>query len=545
MLQEGHLIHDLSVDFSPPLNGVKSGLFDLSLGMKPFRTEKNTTHPERVTNGSSGQDYRSCQEEARMTFWNLFLSRKEFLKNRDPRKKQVMKQFMQQGAEKQKSPSTASPISFRFSFLTLLAILLMGLWSPVAHGDVNSEKKKLSAAIRSDQFDPASQAVDRLIKLGSPKAIEALVTVGLGGDHYGIERYIGSKLVGLPPGEAFDRVCELATKDRRAPVRVILTLVLAGRRELEANKAVMTNLYDRDPTVALTSVEALAKKENLASVDHLIEALSRLEKARNADSLLAYEIRKCLLKITGEDFQNADDWRNFWAPRKDNYKKPAKGASKKGMTSVRRDPPAFFGMEVVAKNVVFLLDVSGSMERIDELPEEPGGNSPGGTGVGAPEIDKPKDMAPNPARQRLKRVQNELIRTIEKLPDDVMFNIITFNHEIKSMSQGLKKATGRNKREAITYVRNFEAQGETWTDHALRQAFSGGNLRAIFLLSDGAPRRDNNLLDTGPILKWVREANRFRRIRLNTVGFAQAGKKLRAFMKNLAQQNNGEYIELK
>ena len=437
--------------------------------------------------------------------------------------------------------SQAVPVALLFLFIFLGSLGV----SPQVHGDVNSEKKRLSAAIRGDKFDPASVAVDRLIKIGTPKAIDALVSVGLGGDHYGIERYIGSKLVGLPAGDAFERVCELANEDRRAPVRVILTLVLASRKELEANQAVLTNLYDRDPTVALTSVEALAKKENLASVDHLIEALARLEKARNADSLLAYEIRKCLLKITGEDFRNADDWRNFWAPRKGNYKKPAKGSAKKGMTSVRRDPPAFFGMEVVAKNVIFLLDVSGSMEKIDALPEEPGDKQPGGTGVGAPDTDKPKDMAPNPARQRLKRVQNELIRTIEKLPDDVMFNIITFNHEIKMMSQGLKKATGRNKREAITYVRNFEAQGETWTDHALRQAFSAGNLRAIFLLSDGAPRRDNTLLDTGPILQWVREANRFKRVRLNTVGFAQAGKKLRSFMKNLAQQNNGQYIELK
>ena len=126
-----------------------------------------------------------------------------------------------------------------------------------------------------------------------------------------------------------------------------------------------------------------------------------------------------------------------------------------------------------------------------------------------------------------------------------MFNIITFNHEIKSLAQGLKKATSRNKREAINYVKNFQAQGETWTDHALREAFSASNLRAIFLLSDGAPRRDNTLLETGPILQWVREANRFRRVRLNTVGFAQAGKSLRAFMRSLAKQNNGEYIELK
>jgi hypothetical protein len=113
------------------------------------------------------------------------------------------------------------------------------------------------------------------------------------------------------------------------------------------------------------------------------------------------------------------------------------------------------------------------------------------------------------------------------------------------MSKGLVSASSRRKKEAIQYVRKFSAEGETWTDHALREAFGAPNLKAIFLLSDGAPRRDNQLLDTQPILQWVREANRFRRIRLNTVGFEQAGKKLRAFMRNLALQNNGEYIELR
>ena len=75
--------------------------------------------------------------------------------------------------------------------------------------------------------------------------------------------------------------------------------------------------------------------------------------------------------------------------------------------------------------------------------------------------------------------------------------------------------------------------------------FGAPGLRAIFLLADGAPRGDNQLQETQPILQWVREANRFRRIRINTVGFAQAGKNLRNFMGELARQNNGEYIELR
>ena len=259
------------------------------------------------------------------------------------------------------------------------------LGSEITPTDVSRSKSILASAIQQERFNEASRAVDELILDGSKKAIEALIQVGFAGDFYGIERYIGSKLIGIAPGPGFDRMCELATKDTRPSARIVLTLVLSARTELKANAAVLTNLFDRDDSVALTAVEALAKKDNFALVDHLIEALARQEKKGRKDHLLAYEIRRCLLKIVGEDFQSADDWRNFWEPRKRNYEKPDPSERKKGLTSVRRDPPAFFGMEVVAKNVIFLLDVSGSMEKVDILPENPGDAAGGGgdsTGVG-------------------------------------------------------------------------------------------------------------------------------------------------------------------
>ncbi len=437
-------------------------------------------------------------------------------------------------------------------YLLLLPALLCGApdgLEAATVDDISRAKSQLASAIQQDRFDEGSRAVDVLIIDGSKKAIDAVVQIGLGGNSYAIERYIGSKLVGLKPGPGFDRVCQLATRDKRVSARIILTLVLSVRPERDAYTAVLTNLYDSEDSVALTAIEALAKKDDLGAVDHLIEALGRQEKVGRSGTLLAYEIRKCLLKLVGEDFRVAADWKNFWAPRKKDYVRPDPSERKQGLTSVRRDPPAFFGMEVAAKNVLFLLDVSGSMEVVDDLPEDPGDGAggSGGTGVGNPEDSPTPTPAPaqQESRQRIRRVQNELIRTIEKLPDDVRFNIITFNHEIHAMSKNLVVASSRRKKEAIQYVRKFNAQGETWTDHALREAFGSANLKAIFLLSDGAPRRDNKLLDTIPILRWVREANRFRRIRVNTIGFEQAGKKLRAFMRSLAIQNNGQYIELR
>ena len=47
------------------------------------------------------------------------------------------------------------------------------------------------------------------------------------------------------------------------------------------------------------------------------------------------------------------------------------------------------------------------------------------------------------------------------------------------------------------------------------------------------------------VLEWLREANRFSRIRIHTIGFEQAGKSMRKFLKRVAVQNHGEYRELR
>jgi hypothetical protein len=76
-------------------------------------------------------------------------------------------------------------------------------------------------------------------------------------------------------------------------------------------------------------------------------------------------------------------------------------------------------------------------------------------------------------------------------------------------------------------------------------AFDVSDATTIFLLSDGAPRRGDKPMDVDPILAKVREDNRFRRVRIHTVGFLQAGSNLRKFMTRLAAQNQGHYKELR
>lgn len=441
------------------------------------------------------------------------------------------------------------------STLALLAALAL----PAFAESVSQARSRLAAAIQKKSFPEATSAVDSLIEMETPDAMEAMISVGLKGDYYGLEQYIGGRILNLPEGEAFERVCELASESPDSKARVLLTLVLGERKDGSANKAVIQNLFDKDDGVVLAALEKLVKKDDIQVIGHLIEALAHREKLGELDGIIAYEIRKLLLQLTHEDIVRVADWRNWWEPRKENFQRPdAKAPTKERVTSVHKEPPVFFGTEVPAEKIVFLLDVSLSMAIRDPAPEEIEDPKGEGQGQGGTSVPKPKeeeegeDPSEEPvptdipvSRERLHRVKAELIQTIERLPEKTQFTIIIFNHQIQAFSEDLLPATDRNKQKAIEFVQGMQPDGETWTDHALVRAFETPGLRAIFLLSDGAPRRNEVLLPTEPILQWVAEANRFARVRIHTVGFEQAGKSMRKFLRAIAFKNNGKYTELR
>ncbi len=444
------------------------------------------------------------------------------------------------------------------SVLVVGALLILGGASRADAQTYSDAKARLIQAVTVKNFRAATIAADDLVALGSTQAIETLISIGLKGDYYGLEQYIYGKLQGIPPGAVFDRICELASEDKNANTRVFLTLLLGNIRDSNAFKAVLQNLYDPDDGVVLAALEKLGQKDHVGSIGHLIEALEYQEKKNRSDGLIAYEIRKLLLQLTREDIVRSVDWKNWWKPRVKGFVRPPEREDRgKKVTSVYKEPSVFVGIEVPADRVVFIIDVSGSMLIKDPAPEATGdgggsaaGGSSGGTSVGGKKKDPPKkpkvpqEEIPE-SRQRLRRVQKELIETIERLPENAQFNVIWFNQEVGAFSEDLVPANARNKTKAINFVRAFKAEGETYTDHALLRAFETNKLRAIFLLSDGAPKRDDERLPVEPILEWVREANRFARVRVHTIGFEQAGSKMRKFMSRLAGQNHGEYVELK
>ena len=99
----------------------------------------------------------------------------------------------------------------------------------------------------------------------------------------------------------------------------------------------------------------------------------------------------------------------------------------------------------------------------------------------------------------------------------------------------------------------MSASGVTKTDKALEKAFEVKGANTFYLLSDGSPTYDDGKVlpdkaktPEGPslqkILEMVRDKNKFRRVKIFTLGFVGAN---RRFMQDLADQNYGKYRDIK
>jgi hypothetical protein len=174
-------------------------------------------------------------------------------------------------------------------------------------------------------------------------------------------------------------------------------------------------------------------------------------------------------------------------------------------------------------------------------------------------------------RMRIERAKNELKKAIASLSPKAKFNVIAFSNGVSPwQKRKLVLATSRNKQAAIAFADKFSANGGTYTDDALKEAFANKEADTIYFLSDGAPEKypsrigqenpDNiKLIDT--ILTWFRSENKFRKVKIFTFGFDgegvwdpnrgpkppyhQKAQRFIDFMKKLAQESGGEYKSIR
>lgn len=162
------------------------------------------------------------------------------------------------------------------------------------------------------------------------------------------------------------------------------------------------------------------------------------------------------------------------------------------------DSIAFFGTKSKGRRFVFIIDKSGSM-----------------TGP------------------RFRAARMELIKTLRALPGRAFFMIYFFNDVSEGMPvRNMLAATPKNIEWAVKWVESRKPFGGTDPSRALWNSFQI-QPDTIWLLSDG------QFTDADSVIQQIRNANRVRAARINTLAFHNPIGE--AVLKIIARENDGTY----
>ena len=203
----------------------------------------------------------------------------------------------------------------------------------------------------------------------------------------------------------------------------------------------------------------------------------------------------------------------------------------------------YYGIDTAGQSVLFVVDVSGSMEgkqegTIQDQVQAEAANRTGnavqravGGRVGRMLGGRVKSEA-----NKLGAAKRELIPAIRGLDESTTFNIVTFGNEVRAWKSGLAPATGSNRTTGALHVDRLDANGGTPMREALDRAFRF-QPQTVFVLTDGQPTDAS----AQAILEHVRQLNRRGATTVHTVGLGPDQDA--QFLADLAGQNGGRFVE--
>jgi hypothetical protein len=345
------------------------------------------------------------------------------------------------------------------------------------------------------------------------------------------------------------------TADSEPAVRCAALDALALLRSALVVEPAQAALSDGVWQVRASAIHALGVVRRRESIPLLIDRMA-LEEGR-----LVSDIGDALGEITGRNFgQRLEGWQQFWATFGDRFVIPtdeelARLREAQQRSREKYSPPgavSYHGIDTPSRRIVFVIDVSGSME--NEV------------------VDKERFEAGDyPSMLRIDIVKTELERTLEKLEPYVEFNVLAFATEVQSWKSGLVGANVLNKSSAVDWVGRLEALGGSSKEDLARAGLVGAaNLEAgktnthaalmaalgvdpdarrdeyeveldtVFFLSDGRPSH-GEYVDPDDILREVRAVNELRKVVIHTIAIGEFQKE---FMRQLALQNGGVFVDL-
>jgi len=308
--------------------------------------------------------------------------------------------------------------------------------------------------------------------------------------------------------------------------------------------------------VRATAIAVLGRVRHTDSVAPLIGRLAEEE------GRLVEDIGAALRNLTGRDFgARVDAWQQFWKAVEGHYQIPtdeeleklrAIQAERQAEYTPTQHTVAYHGVETPSQSIVFVIDVSGSMEQ--------------------DVVDKARFQGQEfPSWKRIDVIKTELIRTLRALDPNTRFNVIAFATDVMPWKKGPVKANPLNKSSAESWVSRLEAIGGASKEELASVGLVGaanleggktnsyGALMAalaveegkeskdyevdvdtIFFLSDGRPSH-GRFVEPDDVLREIRLANELRKVVIHTITLGEFEKD---FMRRLAEENGGTFVDL-
>jgi len=380
--------------------------------------------------------------------------------------------------------------------------------------------KKIRKGLRDKQEAVVIATVDTLIERRDRESIEDLEKLfektklsgvraaalrGLSALYDGENEWV-ERLVSLTDSEELDQ--------RNAALAEISRL---GRRNMV--ELYMKKLTDPNWSTRLIALHALEAYRDTMVLTPIIERMSE-EQGR-----MAVEFGDTLFRLTGQTFgARASTWEKWWGAQSAESFRLVPKAELEAIVAASEERKlrqisnaAFFGVRIESHRVLFILDVSGSMN--EPMRAEYVGE------LGRPRIDVAKE---------------ELARAVQSLEPGALFNIAPFSGGVDSwLENGVAGADDYSREDALVYIDRLGAAGGTNLFGSLEFAFDDPDVDTIFLLSDGEPSV-GDIIDPQLIREAIAERNATRNVVINTIAF---GADLQV-LEWLAEDSGGTHVSI-
>jgi Mg-chelatase subunit ChlD/HEAT repeat protein len=267
---------------------------------------------------------------------------------------------------------------------------------------------------------------------------------------------------------------------------------------------------------------ALVALEDMDDSEVLLPIIKRMPEESGR---LAFEFGEALFRLTGKNYgTNAKTWQAWHDNEGEDVDLLTAGELREAVRQralkaqkERSRPARFFGMEIRSSRVIFIVDVSGSMNEVLK-----------GSYVG------------ERGQVRMDRAKEELVVAIDGLKKGTRYDLIAFSGGVDNWADNpLAESQEPNHDEAKEWVNALGAGGGTNLYGSLERAFEDPDVDTIMVLSDGVPSV-GDIIDPGSIREAVQAMNTNRNVRIHTIAL---GGTLQ-ILEWLAEDSGGNFIQI-